>query len=172
MIGKLKGKVDSVYDNHFIIDVNGNVGINTVAAIAAFDVVGNAAVTGAVRIYETDRSNYVGLQVGSLGSNLTFTLPTHYGTAGHVLYTDGTGTLAWKQVSNQEVGAGIGITISYATAGSGVTVATISNTGITSVTAGLGITVSYTGSSVEIAATSSGTSNLYPFTTRGFNIPF
>jgi len=156
----------------FIIDVNGNVGINTVAAIAAFDVVGNAAVTGAVRIYETDRSNYVGLQVGSLGSNLTFTLPTHYGTAGHVLYTDGTGTLAWKQVSNQEVGAGIGITISYATAGSGVTVATISNTGITSVTAGLGITVSYTGSSVEIAATSSGTSNLYPFTTRGFNIPF
>ena len=158
----------------FIIDGAGNVGINTGTTIATLDVVGNTAVTGAVRIYESDRSNYVGLQAGSLGSNITFTLPTGVGTAGYVLYTDGIGTLAWKQVSNQEVVAGTGITISYATAGSGVTVATISNTGVGKIIAGAGISVSPisgTGN-VTISASGGGVPNLYPFTTRGFGMVF
>jgi len=157
----------------FIIDVSGNVGINTVSAIAALDVVGNAAVTGAVRIYESDRSNYVGLQVGSLGSNITFTLPTGIGTAGYVLYTTGAGVLDWKVASNQEVRSGTGITVTYATVGSGITVATIGNSGVTKIIAGVGVSItpaSGTGE-VTISASGSGTANLYPFTTRGFSIP-
>ena len=156
----------------FIIDGAGNVGINTGTAVASLDVVGNVAVTGAVRIYESDRSNYVGLQAGSLGSNITFTLPTGIGTAGYVLYTDGTGVLAWKQVSNQEVVAGTGITISYANTGSGVTVATISNTGVSKIIACAGISVSPVSGTgqVTISSSNGGVPNLYPFTTRGFGM--
>jgi hypothetical protein len=157
----------------FIVDVSGNVGINTIAAIAALDVVGNAAVTGAVRIYESDRSNYVGLQAGSLGSNLTFTLPTGIGTAGYVLYTSGSGVLDWKVASNQEVKAGTGITISYATVGYGVTVATITNSGVTKIIAGVGVSITPASGTGDVTITANtGTGNIYPFTTRGFSIPF
>ncbi len=155
----------------FIIDVNGNVGINTVTAVAALDVVGNAAVTGSVRIYETDRSNYVGLQVGSLSSDLTFTLPTGIGTAGYVLFTSGSGVLDWKVASNQEVIAGTGITITYSTVGSGLTVATIGNSGITSLVAGANIQINVSGGVGIISATDTAAANIYPFTTRGFSIP-
>jgi len=157
----------------FIIDQNGKVGINTDANIADLDVVGNVAVTGEVRIYETDRTNYVGLKAGSIGSDLTFTLPVGLGTNGYSLKTDGTGVLSWGYVSSEVTAAGHGISISKAASG-GITTATISNTGITSVTAGTGITVTYTetstGKSVEVATTLSGGSNLYPFTTRGFGM--
>jgi len=157
----------------FIIDQNGKVGINTDANVADLDVVGNVAVTGEVRIYETDRTNYVGLKAGSIGSDLTFTLPVGLGTNGYSLKTDGTGVLSWGYVSSEVTAAGHGISISKAASG-GITTATISNTGITSVTAGTGITVTYTetstGKSVEVATTLSGGSNLYPFTTRGFGM--
>ena len=158
----------------FIIDVNGNVGINTGSAVAPLDVVGNAAITGSVRIYESDRSNYVGLQAGSLGSNLTFTLPTGIGTAGYVLFTSGSGILDWKSVSNQEVVAGTGITITYSTVGSGITVATIGNSGVRRIIAGLGVSVSPASGTGEVTISASGggaSANIYPFTTRGFSIP-
>ena len=156
----------------FIIDVNGNVGINTITAVAPLDVVGNAAVTGSVRIYEPDRSNYVGLQAGSLTSDLTFTLPTGIGTAGYVLFTSGSGVLDWKVASNQEVIAGTGITITYSTVGSGLTIATIGNSGITSLVAGANIQINVSGGVGIISATGGdATANIYPFTTRGFSIP-
>ena len=157
----------------FIIDVNGNVGINTGSAVSPLDVVGNASITGAVRIYESDRSNYVGLQAGSLSSNITFTLPTGIGTAGYVLFTSGSGVLDWKTVSNQEVVAGSGITVTYSTVGSGITVATIGNSGVRRIIAGTGVTISPTSGTGEVTinASGGGTPNLYPFTTRGFSIP-
>jgi hypothetical protein len=158
----------------FIIDENGSVGINTGSTLAPLDVVGNAAITGAVRIYETDRSNYVGFSATSLSSNLDFTLPNSYGTNRQVLSTNGSGTLDWRQVSNQEVVAGTGITISYASVGSGLTIATISNTGITSLVAGDNIQITINNGVGIITATaggSGGSTNLYPFTTRGFSIP-
>jgi hypothetical protein len=155
----------------FIIDSSGNVGINTGTVVAALDVVGNAAITGAVRIYESDRSNYVGLGVTGLGSNITFTLPTGYGLANQVLTDNGSGVLSWTTVSRQNVTVGTGL-ISSSTTSGGITTTTISNSGITSVTAGIGISVTYTGTSVEVAATNNGATNLYPFTTRGFSIPF
>ena len=172
-VGNIVRVDNSVSDDApFIIDVNGNVGINTITAVAPLDVVGNAAVTGSVRIYESDRSNYVGLQVGSLTSDLTFTLPTGIGTAGYVLFTSGSGVLDWKVASNQEVIAGTGITITYSTVGSGLTVATIGNSGITSLVAGENIQINVTGGVGIISATGGdATANIYPFTTRGFSIP-
>jgi len=164
----------------FIIDVNGNIGINTVTAVAPLDVVGNAAVTGSVRIYETDRSNYVGLQAGSLSSDIDFTLPTGIGTAGYVLFTSGSGVFDWKVASNQEVVAGTGITITYSTVGSGLTVATIGVSGVTKIIAGAGIsitpesgngdvTINATAAVAEEVARVLG--NTFPFTTRGFSFP-
>jgi hypothetical protein len=156
----------------FIIDSNGRVGINTGTTVAPLDVVGNAAVTGAVRIYETDRSNYVGLQVGSLSSDLTFTLPTSYGSANQVLTDNGSGTLSWTSVSRQNVVVGTGLTSTSATSG-GITTSTISNTGVTKIIAGLGISISPAGGTgdVTLTATLSGAATPYPFTTRGFSIP-
>jgi hypothetical protein len=150
----------------FIIDGSGNVGINTGATLAALDVVGNTAVTGAVRIYETDRSNYVGLQVGSLSSDLTFTLPTSYGTNNQVLATNGAGVLSWRTITEGDiVAAGSGINVSR----SGQNV-TVSNTGVRSLIAGGGITLS--GSTGDVTVTANVTVPVpYPFTTRGFSIP-
>ena len=149
----------------FIIDANGNVGINTGTTLAPLDVVGNAAVTGAIRIYETDRSNYVGFSATSLSSNFDYTLPNSYGTNGQVLITDGSGILSWSTFSGGNiVSAGTGITITY----SGQN-ATISNSGTTRIIAGTGITISPTTGTGEVTINSTGGSaNLYPFTTRGF----
>jgi hypothetical protein len=155
----------------FVIDANGRVGINTATTLADLDVNGNAAVSGTVRIYETDRSNYVGLKVGSINSNLDFTLPTSYGTSGQVLFTNGSGTLAWKQVSNQEVVAGSGISVSYATVGSGVTVATISNSGIRTLTAGGNIQITVVNGVGIITSTAAADAAYYSFTTKGFSMP-
>jgi hypothetical protein len=155
----------------FVIDANGRVGINTATTLADLDVNGNAAVSGTVRIYETDRSNYVGLKVGSINSNLDFTLPTSYGTSGQVLFTNGSGALAWKQVSNQEVVAGSGISVSYATVGSGVTVATISNSGIRALTAGNNIQIRVVNGVGIITSTAAADAAYYSFTTKGFSMP-
>jgi len=145
----------------FIIDVDGNVGIKTIAAAGSLDVTGTTVLVGDLRLYESDRSNYVGLQVGSLGSDLTFILPTSYGTNGQVLVTNGSGTLSWSTFTGGNIViAGTGITITY----SGQN-ATISNSGVTNLTAGNGITLTGSTGNVTISASAP---NLYPFTNRGF----
>jgi hypothetical protein len=153
----------------FIIDGSGNVGINVATTLAALDVVGNAAITGEVRIYETDRSNYVGLGVTTLSSDLNFKLPVSYGTNGQVLVTDGSGILSWSTFTGGNiVSAGAGITITY----SGQN-ATLSNSGVRRIIAGTGVTISPTSGTGEVtinaSATGVGTANIYPFTTRGFS---
>jgi hypothetical protein len=153
----------------FIIDGAGNVGINTGITLASLDVVGNTAITGAIRIYETDRSNYVGFSATSLSSNFDYTLPNSYGTNGQVLITDGSGILSWSTFSGGDiVSAGVGISITRI----GQT-ATITNSGVRRIIAGTGITISPTSGTGEVTinASGGGTPNLYPFTTRGFSIP-
>jgi hypothetical protein len=152
----------------FIIDGAGNVGINVDTTLAALDVVGNAAVTGEVRIYETDRSNYVGLGVTTLSSDLNFKLPVSYGTDGQVLVTNGSGTLSWSTFTGGDItSAGAGITITRV----GQT-ATITNSGVRRIIAGTGVTINPTSGTGEVTISASGgTPNLYPFTTRGFSIP-
>ena len=81
------------YDGRTLLDINdsGFVGIANGATGA-----------GAIRIFEdTDNgSNYVGLTAGSIGTSLTFTLPTADGSSGQFLKTDGSGALSFDTVSS------------------------------------------------------------------------
>jgi hypothetical protein len=158
----------------FIIDQDGHVGINTNSTIAPLDVVGDVAIAGIAKLYELDRTNYVGFQVGSMSSNLTFTLPNSYGTNEYGLRTNGSGLLYWGFVSSEVTASGPGINISKETSG-GITTATISNIGVTKVVAGDGIVVTPeegTGDiTISVQMEEMGPANIYPFTTRGFSIP-
>lgn len=157
----------------FIVDVNCNVGINTVTAIAPLDVVGNVAVTGAVRVYETDRSNYVGLQAPSLGTDYTLTLPSVVGSASSILRTTGGGVLDW--ISPSAIVTGIltntdslpeGVTnLYFTTERSQDAIGAAINAGIQT-----GMTVTYDDANNRINFNNDATSP-YPFTTRGFSIP-
>ena len=156
----------------FIIDINGNVGVNTVTANTALDVRGTASVDK-VWIYESDRGNYVGLQVPTLSANYALTLPSVVGTANSILHTTGGGVLDW--VSPNTVVTGVLTTTDYLAEGSTNlyftneraqdAVGSAINAGIQT-----GITVTYDDASnainynVEAAAP-------YPFTTRGFSMP-
>ena len=51
--------------------------------------------TGALKLYDNDDSHFVGLQAGSVSSNVTFTLPTADGSSGQVLTTNGSGALSF-----------------------------------------------------------------------------
>ena len=56
--------------------------------------------TGAVKFYDNDDSHFVGLQAGSISSNVTFTLPTADGSSGQFMKTDGSGALSFGSVSS------------------------------------------------------------------------
>jgi len=156
-----------------IIDVNGNVGINTVSAIASLDVVGNAAVTGEVRYYETDRTNYVSLQAPTLASNVSLTLPPVVGAASSVLYTTGSGILNW--ISPRALIA-LGLTntdsISEGSTNLYFTDERAQDAVGAAINAGIqtGITVTYDDANNRINFNATGSAP-YPFTTRGFGFP-
>ena len=153
----------------FIINGSGNVGIHTDVTVAELDVVGNTAVTGEVRIYESNRSNYVGLGVTEVNLDLNFKLPVTYGTAGQALITDGTGKLSWNTFTVGDiVSAGTGITVTRD--GQNVT---IFNSGVRRIIAGENVTISPANGigEVTISSTDTAAANIYPFTTRGFSIP-
>tara|TARA_R110000868_G_scaffold298903_1_gene559063 strand:- start:3233 stop:9127 length:5895 start_codon:yes stop_codon:yes gene_type:complete len=165
----------------FIIDASGNVGINTGTTLAALDIVGNAAVTGQVRIYEGDRSNYIGLQVPTLGSNYTYTFPNTYGNQQNILVTGGDGSLGWDSITDWSFTSGTGIQVSvptYTYPPNSTLIPhqtlTITNSGVTKIIAGTGVTITSTPNdgtgTVTINATPV-TSPSYPFTTRGFSMP-
>ena len=56
--------------------------------------------TGAVKLFDDDDSHFVGLQAGSVSSNVTFTLPTADGSNGQFLKTNGSGALSFGSVSS------------------------------------------------------------------------
>ena len=56
--------------------------------------------TGAVKLYDNDDSNFVGLQAGSISSDVTFTLPTADGSNGQFIKTNGSGALSFSSVSS------------------------------------------------------------------------
>ena len=58
------------------------------------------ASTGAVKLFDDDDSHFVGLQAGSISSNVTFTLPTADGSNGQFLKTNGSGALSFGSVSS------------------------------------------------------------------------
>jgi hypothetical protein len=155
----------------FVIDGDGKVGINTSSPLSTshLDVNGSVSIAGTFRIYETDRTNFVGFKVGSLSSDLIYTLPTSYGSNGQVLTSNGSGGLTWTNVSTDQIvtASGSGIGINYSVNNNGIRVATISNSGVRSLTAGSGISLSNNTGNITITATR-GTSP-FPFTTPGFS---
>ena len=56
--------------------------------------------TGAVKLFDDDDSHFVGLQAGSISSNVTFTLPTADGSNGQALTTNGSGALSFSTISS------------------------------------------------------------------------
>ena len=157
----------------FIVDIDGNVGVNTITAIAPLDVVGNVAVTGQIRIYNDNRTNYVGLQIPSLVSDVSFTLPSTVGSSNNVLYTTGSGVLGWISPSTL---VSLGITSTNALAEGTVNlyytderaqdaIGAAINAGIQT-----GIAVFYDDSSNKINFNVASPTP-YPFTTRGFSVP-
>lgn len=60
-------------------------------------------ISGVMRIWDSNLTNYVGIQppaTASLSSNYTLTLPTTAGSANQVLTTDGAGVLTWTSAGN------------------------------------------------------------------------
>ena len=85
----------------FIIDYNGNVGINTgtIASGISLDVIGNIGVTGEIRYYNSTRSNYTALKAPeTIASDLVWSLPNVVGAANSILYSISPGVLGWTSI--------------------------------------------------------------------------
>jgi hypothetical protein len=149
-------------------------GINTVTAIAPLDVIGDAAITGSVRLYNNARSFYVGLQPPTLTSNINLTLPPVVGVANSVLYTTGSGILNW--ISPQSLVA-LGLTSTDALIEGSVNLYFTNERAQDAVGAAInagiqtGITVTYDDVNNCINFNNAAATP-YPFTTKGFSIPF
>ena len=73
--------------------------------------------SGALKLYDSDDSNYVGLQSGgTVSSNITWTLPTADGSNGQMLSTDGSGTLSWATASSADPSSADGDSLGTASA--------------------------------------------------------
>jgi len=73
--------------------------------------------SGALKLYDSDDSNYVALQSGgTVSSNVTWTLPTADGSSGQTLTTDGSGTLSWATASSADPSSADGDTLGTASA--------------------------------------------------------
>ncbi|MDP4001275.1 MAG: hypothetical protein Q8P83_03470, partial [bacterium] len=111
-----------------VVDASGNVGIGTTSPGVKLDIVGNLQLQaqGDLRFADADSSNYLAFKSpATVGSNVTWTLPTADGTSGQVLSTDGAGNLSW--VTNKE---GVtqdfrGLTLRTATDGNATTKVTL-----------------------------------------------
>lgn len=100
-----------------------------------------------VRFADSDSSNYVALQgAATIGSNVTFTLPSADGSANQVLQTDGSGALSFTDNSGAvtSVGGQTGA-VTYATSwavGTGATAATNTDLDVSGTYAGNVVAVS------------------------------
>ena len=73
---------------------------------------------GDIRLADSDSSNWVALQAAStIGSNVTFTLPSADGSDGQMLKTNGSGTLSFTTVQGVPVGAVFCIAVSAVPSG-------------------------------------------------------
>jgi hypothetical protein len=156
----------------FIIDVNGNVGINTLTVLSgiALDVIGNTAVTGQIRIYNSSRSNYAGFQVPSLNTNLIWTLPNVVGAANSILYSVSPGVLGWTSIKSF---LSLSTTDDLPEGNTNlyfredrVARAIINKLGVV-----CGMTIEYNDITDKIDYKVTVTSNFSPFNTRGFALP-
>ena len=73
--------------------------------------------TGALKLYDSDDSNYVGLQsAGTVSSDITWTLPSADGSNGQALTTNGSGTLSWADAGSADPSSADGDSLGTASA--------------------------------------------------------
>ena len=156
--------------NPIIVDVSGNLGINTVTAIAPLDVFGNVAITGENRLYQSKRDFYAAIKPPTLTSNVTLTLPTRVGVSSDILLTTGSGVLDYISASNL-VGLALTNTDDLTEGSSNLYFSNerAQDAIDSAISAGIqtGITVTYSdsGNSINFNVDSA---SPYPFTTKGF----
>ena len=157
-----------------IIDVNGNVGINTVQANAAAHVVGDVMISGRGRFLNPQKTFLVSLQAPDiLTTDVAFKLPNQVGAASSILYTTGSGVLDWISPTNIVSGVITNTdSISEGATNLYYTTERAQDAVGAAVEAGIqtGITVSYNdgGNALNFNVDSA---SPYPFTTKGFSIP-
>jgi hypothetical protein len=158
--------------NPVIVDVSGNLGVKTTSASkGSLDVLGNVAITGENRLYESTRSYYSSLKPPiTLAASYTLTLPTRAGVSSDVLLTTGSGVLDWISASSI-VGLAL-TTTNDLTEGSNnlyFTNERAQDAVDLAISAGIqtGITVTYDDSGNKINFNVDSASP-YPFTTKGF----
>jgi hypothetical protein len=89
--------------------------------------------TGALRLADTDSSNYVAFKSpGTVASNVTWTLPSADGTNGQALTTNGSGTLAFSSVTTAPGGSTTQVQYNNAGAFGGSANLTFDGTNLTS----------------------------------------
>ena len=93
---QLGGDLD-MNGNDIVTTSNANIDLNPNGS-GVVNLVGNSTRAATLRFNEDtdDGSNYVELKAGTIGSNLSFTLPTADGTSGQALVTDGSGALSFS----------------------------------------------------------------------------
>ena len=73
--------------------------------------------TGELKLYDSDDSNYVGLQsAGTVSSDITWTLPSADGSNGQALTTNGSGTLSWADAGSADPSSADGDSLGTASA--------------------------------------------------------
>jgi len=92
---QLGGDLD-MNGNDIVTTSNANIDLNPNGS-GVVNLVGNSTRAATLRFNEDtdDGSNYVELKAGTIGSNLSFTLPTADGSSGQAITTDGSGTLSF-----------------------------------------------------------------------------
>ena len=156
------------------MDVSGNLGVKTITANkGALDVLGNVAITGESRLYESTRNYYAALKPPALDSDtgsVTLTLPTRAGVSSDVLLTTGSGVLDWISASSI-VGLALTTTNDLTEGDNNLyfTNERAQDAVDSAISAGIqtGITVTYddSGNSINFNVDSA---SPYPFTTKGF----
>jgi hypothetical protein len=96
------GNVLDADSSNFLWDkTNHRLGIGTATPGSALDVKGTLRLSGAT-------SGYVGFAPAATAGSTTYTLPSADGTSGQVLYTNGSGTLAWGTITGVSPGGSAG----------------------------------------------------------------
>jgi len=157
--------------NPVIVDVSGNLGVKTTSAsLGSLDVLGNVAITGDNRLYESTRSYYSAIKAPTLAASYTLTLPTRAGVSSDVLLTTGSGVLDWISASSI-VGLALTTTDDLTEGANNLYFSNerAQDAVDSAISAGIqtGITVTYddSGNSINFNVDSA---SPYPFTTKGF----
>tara|TARA_B100000927_G_scaffold135778_1_gene109549 strand:+ start:2419 stop:8418 length:6000 start_codon:yes stop_codon:yes gene_type:complete len=157
--------------NPVIVDVSGNLGVKTTTADkGALDVLGNVAITGETRLYESTRNYYAALKAPTLESSVTLTLPSRVGVSSDLLITTGSGILDYISASSI-VGLALTTTDDLTEGANNLyfTNERAQDAVDLAISAGIqtGITVTYDDSGNKINFNVDSASP-YPFTTKGF----